>query len=253
MRLATFNLLNGRSLTDGRVDPDRLRAAVQALDADVLALQEVDLEQPRSAGVDQTALAAEAMGAIAHRFVPTMAGLPGVWTAARGGESGSRYGIALLSRHPVISWDVVPLDALPVVVPLVVGPRRVALVRDEPRAAVLAKIATPLGALTVAATHLSFVPGWGVRQLRHVARQLRSRRGPVVLMGDLNTGPRAAARASDLRPLVAGLTFPSNRPVRQLDHVLARGVVVSTGQVHELPLSDHRAVSADVLELTAET
>ena len=45
MRLATFNLLHGRSLTDGLVDSDRLAAAVAALDADVLALQEVDRDQ----------------------------------------------------------------------------------------------------------------------------------------------------------------------------------------------------------------
>ena len=42
MRLATFNLLHGRSPADGVVDPDRLVAAVASLDADVLALQEVD-------------------------------------------------------------------------------------------------------------------------------------------------------------------------------------------------------------------
>ena len=55
MRLATFNLLNGRSLADGQVDLERLRDAVVALDADVLALQEVDRDQPRSHGADLTA------------------------------------------------------------------------------------------------------------------------------------------------------------------------------------------------------
>ena len=58
MRLATFNLLHGRSLTDGLVDPDRLAAAVTALDADVLALQEVDRDQSRSGNLDLTAIAA---------------------------------------------------------------------------------------------------------------------------------------------------------------------------------------------------
>ncbi|MGK5523302.1 endonuclease/exonuclease/phosphatase family protein, partial [Micromonospora sp. URMC 107] len=55
MRLATFNLLHGRSLADGLVDPDRLTAAVTALDADVLALQEVDRDQSRSGKLDLTA------------------------------------------------------------------------------------------------------------------------------------------------------------------------------------------------------
>ncbi|MEV6815065.1 endonuclease/exonuclease/phosphatase family protein, partial [Micromonospora sp. NPDC051296] len=52
MRLATFNLLHGRSLTDGLVDPARLAAAVSDLDADVLALQEVDRDQSRSGNLD---------------------------------------------------------------------------------------------------------------------------------------------------------------------------------------------------------
>ncbi len=63
VRLATFNVLHGRSPRDGRVDLDRFASVVRALDADVLALQEVDRDQPRSHGADLTAVAAEAMGA----------------------------------------------------------------------------------------------------------------------------------------------------------------------------------------------
>lgn len=48
MRLATFNILNGRSTKDGTVRLDRLAGAVRTLDADVLGLQEVDRLQPRS-------------------------------------------------------------------------------------------------------------------------------------------------------------------------------------------------------------
>jgi endonuclease/exonuclease/phosphatase family metal-dependent hydrolase len=246
VRLATFNLLNGRSLTDGQVDLTRLQEAVAALDADVLALQEVDRDQPRSHGADLTALAASAMGATAHRFVPTMSGLPGTWAASSGSEDGPLYGIALLSRWPVRRWEVVLLDAVPVVVPLVVSPRRVALVRDEPRAALVAVVDGPLGEVAVVSTHLSFVPGWGTRQLRRVARHVTAASGPVALLGDLNAGPRAVARASRLTPLVAAPTFPAPRPVRQLDHVLVRGLTGRSGRAVELPLSDHRALVVDV-------
>ncbi|HLN78763.1 MAG TPA: endonuclease/exonuclease/phosphatase family protein, partial [Nocardioidaceae bacterium] len=48
MRVATFNILNGRSPADDRVDIERFATAVKSLDADVLALQEVDRNQPRS-------------------------------------------------------------------------------------------------------------------------------------------------------------------------------------------------------------
>lgn len=246
MRLATFNLLNGRSLDDGRVDLDRLQQGIASLDADVLALQEVDCDQPRSHGADLTALAAEAMGAAAHRFAPTMAGLPGTWQPAAGAAQGPRYGVALLSRWPVRRWEVLQLDAVPVVVPLVVGPRRLALVRDEPRAALVAVVAAPDGDVTVVSTHLSFVPGWGTRQLRRVARHVRAAPGRIALLGDLNAGPRAVQRASRLTPLVSAATFPAPRPLRQLDHVLVRGLVGRHARALELPLSDHRALVVDV-------
>src|SRR5829696_6357719 len=106
MRLASFNLLHGMAVTDGRVDPQRVCAAVAALDADVLALQEVDRDQPRSGGLDLTALAADALGARPEdsRFAPTLLGTPGFdWRPARDDDAAgvAAYGIGLVSRVPV--------------------------------------------------------------------------------------------------------------------------------------------------------
>jgi endonuclease/exonuclease/phosphatase family metal-dependent hydrolase len=56
-------------------------------------------------------------------------------------------------------------------------------VNEEPRTAVIARLDTPLGALTVANTHLSFVPGWNRRQLRRVAWDLCLFQGPRLLNG----------------------------------------------------------------------
>jgi endonuclease/exonuclease/phosphatase family metal-dependent hydrolase len=61
MRMATFNILHGRSVDDEDVHVDWLADFVRRLDADVLALQEVDCDQPRSAMADLTAIAAEAV------------------------------------------------------------------------------------------------------------------------------------------------------------------------------------------------
>ena len=76
MRLATFNILNGRTASDHEVDLDVFQKAIASLDADVLALQEVDRSQPRSGHADLTAVAAEAMGAVDHRFVAALSGGP---------------------------------------------------------------------------------------------------------------------------------------------------------------------------------
>jgi endonuclease/exonuclease/phosphatase family metal-dependent hydrolase len=252
VRIATFNILHGRSPDDGRVDLDRFAAAVGELDADVLALQEVDRDQPRSGGADLTAVAAQAMGAPEHRFVAALAGTPGAtWSAATGEEQpgSAAYGVALLSRYPVRSWRRLPLPALRTPVPLRVPSRKLPIVvRDEPRVAVAAVVATPHGDVTVAATHLSFVPGWNAVQLRGLLRGLGAGADPFVLMGDLNMGPAQAQRLTGMRPLAAGPTFPADAPARQLDHILARGDLPPAGAatVHCLPLSDHRALSVDL-------
>ncbi|SOC47333.1 Metal-dependent hydrolase, endonuclease/exonuclease/phosphatase family [Blastococcus aggregatus] len=248
MRIASFNILHGRSLDDGRVDVDRLASAVKTLDPDVLGLQEVDRDQPRSLGADLTAVAAEAMGAVDHQFVAALSGTPGgTWMAATGDEQpgSASYGIALLSRYPVISWRVVRLPALRASVPLwSPQSRRPFLARDEPRVAVAAVLDTPRGQVTVCNTHLSFIPGWNASQLRRLVRSLEGTREPLVLMGDLNMERRQAARNSGMTPIATAPTFPAGRPARQLDHVLVRGPISATGPAEavRLPLSDHRAL-----------
>lgn len=258
MRLATFNLLHGRSPDDGLVDPERLTAAVGAIDADILALQEVDRDQSRSGGLDQTAIAARALGAAEHRFAAALVGTPGgVFRRLRADDDGFGqpcYGVGLVSRYPVVSWQVFRLRSSPVRSPMVVPGmgRRLVLLDDEPRVVLAAVVQTPLGRLTVAATHLSFVPGWNVLQLRQVLRALRSLPGPRLLMGDLNLPAGAVRLVTRWRPLGGARTFPSVVPRVQLDHMLADpdalAVLPPVRDVHT-PLSvvsDHRPLVIDL-------
>lgn len=252
MRLATFNILHGRGLSDGRVDLDRFAAAVRSLDADVLTLQEVDRDQPRSHQADLTAVAAEAAGAEHHRFVATLHGRPGTWTAATGEDQPTiaAYGIALVSRFPVTAWHVLTLPTLRRRAPVVHrGSRRVSWVRDERRAALAAEVLTPQGPVTVVGTHLTFIPGWNIRQLRYLRRAGAALPRPLVVTGDLNLPGTLPARVTGWRTAGRVLTFPVEVPGRQIDHVLLDGpvrvrsepVAVDTG------MSDHRALVADLV------
>jgi endonuclease/exonuclease/phosphatase family metal-dependent hydrolase len=228
VRLVTFNLMHGRSLRDGQVDPVRLAEVVAGLDADVLGMQEVDRDQPRSGGADLAALAAGALGErAAHRFAPTVIGTPGeafrTVTAADAGVGEPHYGVALATRWPVLSWRVFRLPAARMRAPVYVpGPSGggMILLDDEPRVLLAAVVDGPAGPMTVATTHLSFLPGWNLRQLRQAVRALRVLPAPRLLLGDLNIPGRMAAVASGWRMLAHRPTYPGPSPRVQFDHIL---------------------------------
>lgn len=251
MRLATFNTLHGASMSDGVVDPARFASAVADLHADVLVLQEVDRGQPRSHGLDLTAVAADAMGATAARFVPALRGTPGHWQPADPARPEVQgYGIALLSRWPVLDWRVLRLPVLPIAVPRAArrGTGRLRWVRDEPRVAVAARVQAPHGAITVVATHLSFLPGWNAWQLHRLVRACRALPRPLLIAGDLNLPWPVPARISGLRAVGPVHSFPVDAPDRQIDHVLWDGpLAVTAGPVAvDTGVSDHRAVVVEL-------
>jgi endonuclease/exonuclease/phosphatase family metal-dependent hydrolase len=254
VRLATFNVLHGRSLDDGAVDLDRLCAAIAEIGADVIGLQEVDRAQPRSGRRDLTAVVGAALGA-QQRFAAALVGNPiGSWRAAVDGDDARpdlpAYGVGLVSRLPVLRWAVHRLPALPIRSPVPIpGPTlRVAWLRDEPRVLLAAVVDAPGGPMTVATTHLSFVPGWNGAQLRRVTRLLRGLPAPRVLLGDLNLPGRLPRWLTGWRMLVSAATYPAPDPRVQLDHVLADGAVPAATAAHAwaAPVSDHRAVVVDL-------
>lgn len=256
MRLASFNVLHGRSLADGQVSTERLVEACASLDADVLALQEIDRDQARSGCVDQTAAVAGAMGAGHWRFEPALVGEPGAtWRAAEEGDdpasNDAGYGVGLVSKLPVRAWHVVRLRAAKVRAPVAVpgGRGRFILLPDETRVALAAEVETSTGPLVVATTHLSFVPGWNLAQLRKVTGALASLGLPCVLLGDLNFPGGLPARVTGWRALAKIKTFPGASPSMQIDHALGHGLlpVVAAATAREMPLSDHRALIVDFL------
>lgn len=259
LRVATFNLLHGQSLRDGRADPARLAESATRLTADLVGLQEVDRHQERSGLADQTAVVAQALGAEHWRFVPSLHGTPGhpePWTPSDlddGHDSdGPTYGIGLVSRFPVRSWAVRRFAAAPMSLPLLVpgesGPRLMR-VRDEPRLALAAVVEGPSGPFTAVTAHLSFVPGVNARQLRAVASWTAVMPEPVLLFGDFNLPGALPRWLTGWTALARAATYPSFRPRVQFDHVLARGVTadrVQAEHVLALPVSDHCALAVDL-------
>lgn len=291
MRLVTFNILHGLPVKDGVpepdgnfdhmaghaviTDPEPFRESIRALgQPDVLALQEVDRHQPRSGLMDQPALAAELLGAENWLFAPSVRGTPGLahegaaWVSATTADDvrtdrpetlanvGPRYGVSLISRHPVLEWRTLRLTPSVRSLPLLVPDRprpRVVRVPDEPRSVIAAVIDGPDGPVTVVTAHLSFVPGFNMKQLRRLRAWLAGMPRPLVLMGDFNLPGKLPARVTNWDQAVRQATYPSMGPRVQFDHVLLDGfqrgdipAIEATAEVLPLPMSDHCAVIVDI-------
>ena len=227
--VATYNIRHGRGM-DGRVDLDRTAAAIAAFGADLVALQEVDRLVERSGGVDQARELAERLG-MAHDF--------GAFFPYQGGE----YGLAILSRFPVVRTEALRLPD-----------------GNEPRVALLAEIELPSGGRILAVNvHFDWVDDDTFRyaQVAALSAVMDTVTLPMILLGDFNDVPGSRTlerwhprfRAAQ-KPVEDHHTFSSTDPRKEIDHILLgphEAWEEATAHVVTDPVtSDHRAVVASV-------
>jgi endonuclease/exonuclease/phosphatase family metal-dependent hydrolase len=203
LRMLTYNVHRcvGR---DGYHSPARIAQVIAQVQADVVALQELDMGRARTQHVDQAALIAEALN-MTWFFHP----------AYRLAEE--QFGDAVLSRHPMRLIKAGPLPTLP---------------SHETRGALWVAIEWAGRTVHCLTSHLGLSG-------RERAAQVETLLGsdwladprcdsPRVLLGDLNalpgTGPYRRLRSvlRDACPSISWPlgTFPSACPLLRIDHVL---------------------------------
>lgn len=227
-----------RPMTNGfpAIDPADLIADCQLLDLDILAVQEIDQFQQRSGNIDQAALIAEHTGLNNYQFEPTVLGNPDdgkkAWQSAAGNEfdqlnfsQSPRYGIGLFTRYQVLKWHKLDLPAAKITSPIAIpgpnGKPKIIWITDEPRIVVAAELLTEFGPILVANTHLSFVPGKNIKQLRLVQSWLAQFELPKILLGDLNLPASWLRLLTSWQRTATTPTFPINKPKVQFDHILS--------------------------------
>ncbi len=239
LRVMTYNAHHCVGM-DGKCRPQRIADIIAACGADVVALQEMDVNRRRSGEQDQAAFIASQLG-MYHRFFP-------VWT-----NETEQYGLAVISRFPI---SVVRQEVL------TDADHRT---RREARGAIWVSFDTEIGPIHFLNTHL----GLRARERDQQVDQILSDRWladlplrePVIIAGDLNAGPKSKVMqrltqqfhctqlmAEDHRPLK---TFASVMPLRRIDHVLVsrhfRVAGVTVPRDHATAVaSDHLPVCADL-------
>ena len=223
LKVANYNIKSGiwTSL-------DKVEAVLKDLDADVVALEEVDRNMHRSGNVDQAAVLAKKLHA-SHVFV-------GAWDDDKGS-----YGIALLSRLPIVSATRVDL------------PRANGF---EPRVAIDAVVCAGKTPVRIVSTHTDFLPWAAAAQAEAIATRVDGDEG-VVVLGDFNAKPGEAglsavvAKRNDALALFdEGPTFPGFSS--RLDHILTGRTVKAAKRIVN-PASDHFAVTATIELLQNKT
>ena len=241
------------------------------LSPDFIGVQECDFNLERSGTTNQIAEIATSIGAAHFAFAPCIIGTPGEkWRKLNASDqrvitnldlAGTKngpekieggYGIGIASTVEVIKWHRLDLGNSPIGMPLLIpgdesGPGKVRpiYIRDEPRVALAA---TRVDGYTIINTHLSFVPGYNVKQLRALkkwAAELERETGTIaIIMGDLNLPKNLPVVASQWKSLATQATYPSWGAKIQFDYILSKApltakalATVTTGVSDHLPLS----------------
>jgi endonuclease/exonuclease/phosphatase family metal-dependent hydrolase len=229
LRIATYNIHRCRGL-DGRTNPSRVADVIRAIEADVIALQEVIGAGPQSPGH------AEELGA--------QLGMGWVMAPTRH-LRGALFGNVVLSRHPIVhhaqydlSWKTC-----------------------EPRCCQRVDIAVGDDTLHLYNVHL----GTAFLERRYQAGRLtaivhdRRIAQPKVVLGDFNEWMRGLAttllterlQSIDLRShLRRRRTYPGVFPVLHLDHIYYDGHVEVVKL--DLPRTRQALMASDHLPLVAE-
>lgn len=233
----SYNIHHGRG-EDGALSLRRIAAEIEESGADLVGLQEVDRHfGERSGFADQAAELARLLGMHAVFGAAITADGP-----APDGPP-AEYGLALLTRRPVLEWASRPL-------PGTAPDDDSDAADDEPRVLLSALVEVGGHRLRLLTTHFSAESEQARRrQTAAVVRAVEATDGPLVLTGDFN----ATADAPAVKPLFdlleaagEGPTFPSGEPAVRIDHVLVRGVRVLSARVADTAGSDHRPVVAEL-------
>jgi endonuclease/exonuclease/phosphatase family metal-dependent hydrolase len=212
LRVMSYNIHVGVGM-DKKQDLKRIADVIKLYRCDLVGLQEVDRGVERTGRVDEVKELARLTGmdyAFAHNL----------------DYQGGQYGVAVLSRFPILAIDH----------------RRYAHLRErERRGFIRVEVEVKGRRLNFVTTHLDYQFADGrLFETRQLLKSLEELSGPVIVTGDFNEEPwggfyklmqqagfadgwrRSRGPSAELPG--EGATYPADKPTKRIDYVFYRGL-----------------------------
>ena len=228
MKFMSFNTEHCNSYIKKKIDFQMIADTIKTCEADVVGLNEMRSQGEKAGYDDQTAILSDLTGLKHYYFAEAIKF-----------DGDNPYGNSLLSKHPIISAETVPVpDPAP----------KMGTNYYETRCLLKATLE---GGITVLVTHFGLNPDEQENAVKTVLANLESEK--CILMGDFNVTPDSAilkpiyehmqdTAASIGRPL---LSWPSDKPERKIDYIfVSPDIEVVEADVPAIVASDHRPHTA---------
>jgi len=178
LKIVSYNIHIGKN-PEGQYDLEHTIETLRGLNADIIGLQEVERNSPRTQFDDQAAQIAQGLG-MEYRFEPGLK----MWKF--------EFGNLLLSKYPILGVERIDLPS-----------------SKEDRTGLLAHLDIKGEKVAVLVTHLGLKREERSEHARTLADALRVIQQPLLVLGDFNTSPQD----EQLRPLFNGLKMATEQPV----------------------------------------
>jgi len=230
LRVMTYNIQHGAG-TDQKLNLPRIAEVINREHPDLVGLQEVDRGVKRTHQVDEIAeLARETR--MEYAFAYNLH------------YQGGQYGVAVLSRFPILSVDHRRYDN-----------------RREARRRGFVRVEVSVGGqkISFVTTHLDYQYEDGrMFETEQLMKALDEIKEPLIVVGDFNDLPTGGAyklmrnkfdEAWEINGSESGLSYPADKPKKRIDYIFytkANGVKAKRAWVVDTLASDHRPVVADL-------
>jgi|ERR1051325_6717455 len=231
IRVMTYNIHVGVGM-DKKLDLARIAEVINRVHPDLVGLQEVDRGVERTQRIDEIAELAK-LTKMDYAFAFNLK------------YQGGQYGVAILSRRPILATDH----------------RLYKNLREaERRGLIRAEVNIGGQVVNFVTTHLDYQYEDGrVFETQQLLAALKDVKGPLVVVGDFNDVPSGGAYNlmrqtfddawSSSRPTADGFSYPADKPAKRIDYILTRAadqIRSKRAWIVETLASDHVPVVADL-------